>query len=990
MRSDSFAVGPADSSEDAGTSAYNIEVLEWGKYCERPNGAVIPRAEHMVLGASHGFPEDLRTACNPLSFGIAQDDLEEEREGLFREVPYGTVIRSVTSNGRRGTLCYRVGIRAERTDARSGRMYSLGKYLLDLSCQVSPRTLWRHLGPLVGLTSDQAKSLVSFSVRDLQYGGSERVSAVATQARVFLLSGIPLHFQVTEEEFFVLVDAIWTSLPATLRPLISAGWNVSRSVGNQLTICACTSNMPERAEYGIDGWRASPTGSLLWGELFHAVSLGDSSYRVNELLRGVSRLVPARGAAGGKVETSGSVESGTMLQFQMAVAEAASSAIVALIQTWLQSEAEDESTDTSRLIELIADSSIVCALLTFGYEQRERWRKADRLLWRVLSSSKAFHLNLGRDTLASRRAELLATLLGNDPVRVVEALLEAAASDAGDEISADPAERLGELLDESIHLVDHHANLLPHARRLSAYAAWLPSRAWHLALAFSNTSGAAAARVDRLCVTLCELHQAVPEVSALRAILSLAPPTTLDETALLRLGAVDQASVCRVLNAVWSSASDAMQRTNLCGWAKIPWADTRELLPVLRAARGETLGVSEILTVVADLSSLDGMSSVLLKRLSENVLQHEADLHASIVENAAMWAPIVRLWPPAARLLILQQPVDQSVSAVGSREVEYIVGDAELRRFLDEWSTSLDAAKVSMVPAAAATLWRLAVDRPAPRTPSVCAADLCWSLGNGRWLTASDNGDAVQIDRAVWLARLGGKLHEGNELTDQLWSAAKHGLQLVFLMRTFPAGPFLPSVKQLEALIPFRAWLRQYLVHPQVSAKAKSRFAVAQYDFGELAPDTDAAKQMLRDYPSSSLLGAIRGHSILDAFSRALTAYSTSNRETARLCLHALGNGMGAQKEIGVKVVHEVMGPWIVQAQFSSEDVQELCDLMTNVWRPRRRSMSINAMFDADPLLQKANGPFIVADYVVPLLWQLLTLGLRREVVAASFLRERP
>src|SRR5947209_15302536 len=90
-----------------------IEVLEWGKYCATPNGAIVEGAEHEMLGATEHFPDLLIKLCQPEDIGISKGQLEEEAQRLFERVPYGTALRPVLVEGKVLPVFYRVGVRSE-------------------------------------------------------------------------------------------------------------------------------------------------------------------------------------------------------------------------------------------------------------------------------------------------------------------------------------------------------------------------------------------------------------------------------------------------------------------------------------------------------------------------------------------------------------------------------------------------------------------------------------------------------------------------------------------------------------------------------------------------------------------------------------------------------------------------------------------------------------------------------------------------------------
>src|SRR2546423_4907671 len=153
---------PAEPEQD---QQIEIEALEWGKYCETPDGSIIDRAEHGLLGATAQFPELLRPLCQPEDLGISGGQLEEEAQRLFERVSWGTALRPVSVEGKVLPVLYRVGVRSEGgTVFARRRKYSLARYLVDLGRTASPLTLFKAMAPLTGLTKKMAAALAPIRV----------------------------------------------------------------------------------------------------------------------------------------------------------------------------------------------------------------------------------------------------------------------------------------------------------------------------------------------------------------------------------------------------------------------------------------------------------------------------------------------------------------------------------------------------------------------------------------------------------------------------------------------------------------------------------------------------------------------------------------------------------------------------------------------------------------------------------------------------------
>src|SRR5262245_43249731 len=168
MEESSVTAFESDRTE-IGASDATVERLEFGKFCVSPDGPIesnrenIP-IEHSQLGWSQGFPKALIPACYPTKLGIVQED----GEALPLENVHGTVLRPVVRGPEKiaRQVFYRVRARAEEGEGKSGRRYTLARYLADHGEQVDPLTMLAamNLITLGGLTRPDAIDITPIDI----------------------------------------------------------------------------------------------------------------------------------------------------------------------------------------------------------------------------------------------------------------------------------------------------------------------------------------------------------------------------------------------------------------------------------------------------------------------------------------------------------------------------------------------------------------------------------------------------------------------------------------------------------------------------------------------------------------------------------------------------------------------------------------------------------------------------------------------------------
>ena len=139
---------------------------------------------------------------------------------------------------------YRVRARAEEGEGKSGRRYTLARYLAVAEAQPDPLTMLSAMNSVSfgGITQADAQD-ISPIVTEPQEAELDRAGqAFLREALIYVLSGVALSIteEISETKFFLWVAAVNDRLPPVLRPHLSAGWNVGSSYSGKLGITYTT------------------------------------------------------------------------------------------------------------------------------------------------------------------------------------------------------------------------------------------------------------------------------------------------------------------------------------------------------------------------------------------------------------------------------------------------------------------------------------------------------------------------------------------------------------------------------------------------------------------------------------------------------------------------------------------------------------------------------------------------------------------------------
>lgn len=236
---------------------FDLERLEYGKFCETHEGRIEGKAEHRLLGRSVGFPAGLVELCSPARIGISSDAFcfDDPSPDAPR---HGTLLRPVF-NGDPGhplMLLCRVRMRPEDGEGGRERRYTTARYIVDPRGRAGPLDLLAAMeeSPLCGVTrEDVTPQLPPLPAPAAAHWADDHSnsSVFLRGALVYLLSGVPVGVAdfVPEREFFGWVIALWRLLPRPLRPYLSAGWAVGGQLSGSLMVTYATRRTETCAVY---------------------------------------------------------------------------------------------------------------------------------------------------------------------------------------------------------------------------------------------------------------------------------------------------------------------------------------------------------------------------------------------------------------------------------------------------------------------------------------------------------------------------------------------------------------------------------------------------------------------------------------------------------------------------------------------------------------------------------------------------------------------
>ncbi len=816
----------------AGT-AVTAEWLEYGKACVSHDGPILPGVECCVLARSVAFPPDLLRACRPYRLGPGG---HERPEGRRREVPHGfphtTVLRPLVVGGTLRSVAYRLRRRSERGEGIPGRTYWLGRYLCA-AAEAPLAAMWAGLdaAPLQGITApERGNQGAPLSLWPPALPPSDDAQLRFVGAALELAgAGVPIGVAgpIPEAVFQAWAQALRGLLPASIRPLMSAGWGVTPAATGELGLSAAPAFLETCAVFGPDG---------------RLIQLPTSC--------------PGRGTQ--RPWHDDHTVPGRMLAWRV-----------------LGSSAPDrDEPPTAAILDDPTDGvlrqdepRVQRALRRPGLVvlDQERVRSSAAWLAGDDDGQAGEGLHSGHCSFSTGADQLFAAAL--------EAL-----GDPGRRLLADRVIR-GSL--GSRHAQRHLAVLAQHrgpgAARAILHAALLRDDrgAVMRALAAATTAGESAG----VCAELEALG------SSLQHLLAEDPPDEADASSIRGLRSRDRAAIAAMLEARWRTPdADAETRQRLLGWALLlaPFP-TRD--PLLALLQGTPLDHSALPVLSSEVAS-GRVPPQLLPAVAAAALSHHDHLRASMLADPIAWRPVLSRWPPALLAALFPRMSDRWEHGTPTAD-DQRVADA-LAQFTPDRALlgSLISAhhRRGVAHRGLPLLWAWAGRQPRSHGEDLDTIDILRALHQGR-LPQGPSPDPQVLDRTAWLLRVSGVARELAPQAQGLLDGARRPWQPLLVLEIFPGEDLIPSPAQLASLVPHRDALRTQLRGP-VHPRRRRRLAVATQGFHATAfPGGAPGPRFDPAYVHSCLWAGFRGVPMEDqgSLAEALEAWSTDERDQAAL-----------------------------------------------------------------------------------------------------------
>ncbi len=979
----SVELAPSVPVEASDAQAVQIEILEWGKYCSTENGPVLDQVEHGLLGTTSGFPQSLLAMCQPEDLGISKGQMEEEAQRLFEKVQWGTALRPVVIEGKVWSVLYRIGVRSEGgTVLGRRRKYSLARYLVDLSGAASPLTLFKAMAPLKGLTKEMASSLIP--VRAANHAPAEEEVAAdpfLRQALTCIISGIPLRIKAGETEFFRLIDLVWQTLPAKIRPLLSAGWNVSSSSAAELAIFSGVASSERCAQYSAGAWSPlqASVKSIAAGQLYASLSFPSPGGQDQALAE--KYLYSSELPTGRSLPALSSVpafhDPGVLSRFEYAGLSILEDTAVGRLRDWLETGSPALSNQLMTLIGRIYARSELTDLIKCGLANVRQRQRADQLAWAFLSGRNLLYAEGDRPHAAGAyRGALLQAVSRQDAGLALDTLLSAALADEADGLPPEVITRVEGLLTSTFDQVKTHFGLLQNLHFVNFYGFWAKNNAVDLAFAFAADPSVAKPGLEKLQHLFGE--DTLPgALAVIGNVVSGKHHTQRDRAILLKLGPPDRAKFCSLLGTIWGQVEGwDVDREVLLDWcADVPSEDYGD--PALVLASGGTITHVQIAMLVKQGIALPRR---LMPRLSQAALYAFRDLRPLICKDPAAWAPLVSLWPREVALTLLGPSIrelPQSVHPTDTEIARDFSPDAKvIQDCLEDWL--LSPVKPNLLLDAIPVIWNWITALGEPEDGRLMAVEICWCLARRRFVKDSEIShtpyDETQL--ATTLARFSGHYEELAKDAFLLWKSALQGWQLKLLLELFPQIEFSPSTDQLVALIPFRTWLQSHLERKRVAAGRRAAFQIAASDFQSISYPGKEHEKWREEWRDRVLVAAYRGcpfgqPPLPDVFQ----AYASTSAQRVQICLGYLAAASSAEdfEDTVKRVLMDFLFPAAMQAGLTAEQLINVVRAAGDSGSKGLIQVAINS--SGQPFEQRSSGVIVLADYMIVLLWCIVRRG---------------
>jgi hypothetical protein len=1057
-----------------------VERLEFGKFCESADGPVVSDngtvIEYSLLGKSRHFPPELISHCQPKTLDIETEN-EDEASSIF---PHGTVLRPfiATPNNEPQPVFYRVRLRFEKGErAGTGRRYKLGRYLTVKNDErngnrqasenkaadknekptkneaINPLMFLKAMkgAPFHGVRLEESNQIYGFQLEDEEKAGefpfadnpfsngyklipvkfpapleNDLTGAFVKKAVPFILSGIPVDISenISEEDFFRCVSAVWSALPALLRRFLSAGWGVSRTVANNFAISCSQGQVSTRAYFSSDSleWRAplqviSPAGNqtnlvdfvpkmVKPGEVYfqrNYAKLNDESG--NDLPPDDKALAKLLNELPEVELTSFPTwrESGLLKTFRSPGLKALDIETLGKLKRWLDVDTERQPFLDARKFLFFPnrEKAFETILDSFG-ETGEVGARAELALWHSLSGgpTEAFTEILNKRlqpyTPNCYRALLFAELQSGNAPESLKRLTDAAIYGEALNLPEYVREALHYLLDKTIDgsevaSLSYHKELINHEKLPEfediprAYRDWFRKNGEPMVKAMAMEWRYFEPRFEDRIRKLMPDNAIVQTICNLQRINGM--PTKDDGSAFAAMTAENHQWFVRFLRVLWQNAAKR-RREDLEPWLNLiePLNSDVPLWNIYFQEPVESAQMPQLYREVEkDLvpqRTKKNPHGEMENRLASYVLAHWEEFSARVSDRYSVWRQFVNRFPlsfekalfPAHEVQIEDRPkVTREMWAAAEN---FSVSVAEADRIIDMWN-QYPAGLSEIAP----VLWKILIGRGESRD-SGSVADLCRQMQNGRLpepvLAGIDYvGALVRFIRYAKADRhLKKHAEKWWEQTRIQAEARKTGhqpfmlaKQMIILLSLFPQIDFKPTAIQLELLVLYRQWLGEHLSEDGNHPKRPARFAVAAQDFHSV----DFDEKFWNDAYSDTILWAAFPGSSPErqnegTLRRALEFYSringkpSSNQlgEQAKMCLRYL-KSYGKHFEEDSEIRYQALKKAVREG---------LLPLLIRRYRDRKT---------IEKLLEKANDEWLGNGGFFGLGNTMISLGLKKE-----------
>lgn len=965
----SEASPPVGTASRGAGAQVSFERLEYGKLCKSQDGPIEPGVESYPLATSSGFSPLIEPLCRPWLVGVGAE--------IVANASHGTVLRCVRMQGRPVPLFCRLRQRPEGGEGAEGRRFWLGRYIY--AGTVDPLTGFTALAefPLRGITVRQTRTPWTPIVvpRNPRPEPDPRFTPILQTALEHILSGIPVGISGEPDEiaFFRWASLLWHLLPPALQPVFSAGWAVTPEVAQALSLSwspvrspavaivdleRATWTPPQRVELiqpaGEIRTRLFQDDLLVPGRMYLRESfewsggrarLDDASPRLDHL-HGFDFGI--RGAAEEPASVVDARSPWAWDRFRRPGARSLDHARLRLAQHWLATgKGEPAALCLSTKDYFFPDSrSHLLALSLKALENPEHRPRADQVVWRSLAQDPASREALDRYQLAERessRARLFRALAGEDLQKILEALARAQELEGAVDLPPAAMDRLWEALAASLSdpaLLGFHRTLLRDAEVAEPYRSWAAESSPALAVLLGTDQDLSSfIALDRL--GKISEH---PVIASMQRLLTSNPPTAGDVQVLGALAPQVIEQLIGRLFSLWRATRDETGKDNtksrrewLCDWLQAvgPLETEDPLLALLSPAQGKVPLQREQRAVLAEEILLDHVPPMLQPQVAALALAEwrhlYEDYEAKGAERAG-WSALFRYWTPATVL-----------GLVGEGKLDFCTTPPEILALVEELSlpspflerriqAHLKRAKNSRLhEEVSSLLWQLcarAIEYPgSPLIPDLCRGLIRGKLPAGQPVPPSES----VLKEAARFAR-----QNLTALPADLWDRLLQGWQILFVLDAAPQADVAPTKEQLEALFPFRSWLKEHLKSKEIHACRKERFEIATFSFHQVSYRPELWRP---EYQESFLWAAFKAVPLS--------------------CQGSLGQALDAYNEAGEKgfVTHAIS--YFKHSSYKNlnphDQKEVIARLARAVIEPLMRAGGLDPAYAADRLIEAAS-----------------------------------